>query len=439
MNIQDSLEITSFIKENKGDKTWQELTDLVNETFGTDLKKDAVRGRHRRELKSDSGFNLTPQNLNAESEEYKSNGDVILNKNVYFQAGVTKTPDLILEKLGYDANEFELCEWRFGTWEVAMKDIDGEPTKTECCTIRAKVKPLVNITEKDLLEINKEIITKNVKPLKLDPIKQDNEYDLDKLMVLSIADLHFGSYANKIDSGYDYNLDIQKNMFKNLIQEVINKQGLVQASELLYVVGNDLINFDSGNQTTAKGTVIENCSNFKETYAVVLEEEVRALKTLRQYFDKINVLMCEGNHDKTLNYTLYLNLMTLFSEDEVFNFSEDFRKTQAFKWGNTSLFLDHGDGNYKRLVQQLSNIFPEIYGGTKYRHCLLHHLHSKETNFELNGIEAHRLSSLKPTDKYEFNNAFIGDPKQEIFIFDKETGLDTTMTINGNKLIKRIK
>ena len=129
----------------------------------------------------------------------------------------------------------------------------------------------------------------------------------------------------------------------------MTSKDLIKAGELLYVIGNDLINFDGTNQTTTKGTIIENCSNFNETYETVLMEEIKALKTLREYFNKINVIVCEGNHDRTLSQTIYLNLKTLFENDNSFNFSEDRKKTQAFKWGTYITILRSRGQNYKRL------------------------------------------------------------------------------------------
>ena len=428
-----SIEITKWIKDNKTkDIKWKDFTDQVNEKFGCDLNVNSVRARYNSDAKGEG--KMTDKKPKESETTYNADGSRELLRILSLTDAQKESPETIMSELGYNSDNWDLINLTINVWQQNST----EQGKTNLYQVKAKLKPTANVlTKEDLIEINKRIIEANVKPLKLTPIKQDREQDNDKLLVLSIADFHFGSYANKIDSGYDYNLEIQRTMFRNLIEEVIDKQGLIKAGELLYVIGNDLINFDGTNQTTTKGTIIENCSNFNETYETVLMEEITALKTLREYFNKINVIVCEGNHDRTLSQTIYLNLKTLFENDNSFNFSEDRKKTQAFKWGLTSLYFDHGDKNYKRLVQQLSNIFPEIYGSTQYRHCLLHHLHSKEQNLELNGIMTHRLPSLKPTDKYEFTNAFISEAKQELFIFDKNTGLDNTLTINAKTLLKK--
>ena len=105
--------------------------------------------------------------------------------------------------------------------------------------------------------------------------------------------------------------------------------------------------------------------------------------------------------------------------------------------GNTSVFMAHGDSNYKRIVESMSKEFYQIYGDTEFRYILLGHLHHKQKIDELNGFTVFRLSSPSGIDRWHYKERYLGQAGQEIFTFSKETGLTDVKYITFKKMLKK--
>jgi hypothetical protein len=178
----------------------------------------------------------------------------------------------------------------------------------------------------------------------------------------------------------------------------------------------------------------------KEVYKVALELQIMALKTLREHFNNVVVLLEEGNHDRLTDYTLFLSLENMFRDDPVIKFEGNYRRTQVYKFGKTCLFFNHGDVNYKRFMQTLSAEFPREYGTSVYRYALLSHLHSEQSIIESNGITMYRLSSVYPENDWAHSNSYIGSQKkQQIFEFDKNYGMTGVIHIPINNEMLKVK
>lgn len=423
MNIEDSLNITRFIKDNKNNKTWQELADYTNAEFRTDLSKDAVRKRFNRELtnNNDTSYNTTSS---AEFEEHKSNGEIILNKKVYFDSNVKKTPEIILNSLGYDPTTFELSEHRFGTWEVAMKDIDGIPTKTECCTIRAKVKPLKekNINLKEIAEKLKEEakVFETFKPNKIDykALCEDN------LLFIPSLEPHLNKFTNDFETGVNYNLKITLNRINTVYDNVEELQNIYKCNSCLMVIGSDYFHHESNN-ATAKGTPQKGEVSDNEMFTIGLDDSISRIKYLSETFNKVYILLQVGNHAPSNETKLYVSLSRIFSNYENVEFFENYQLTQAFKWGKTSLFFNHGDVNLKRLIGSITSEFHQVWGDTFFRYLIKGHLHIKEYTTDDNGINIITTPSICENDYWHKQERFgCGNvPSAELFVVNKNKGI----------------
>lgn len=437
------MEINDFIlkegaRVKDGTITWRELAIMCNNKFGTCLTSDAVRKRYKSKDESVNPLEIGKEVERVdEFETHYKDGCIEIQKKLTFAKDQIKTPEVILQAFGYDPNVWDLVEWRFGKWEVAIKD---EKENRVCTTIRAKIKPKAktNLTTEETLEVVKSILGDEIKPLQVPIKKSDSSLNNDKLMVLNIADLHLGAYNSSIDSGFDYNLEIATRIFKQIIEKTILEQQNSKSGTIVYTIGNDFINFDTFSGTTTKGTPQQNAGVMKEVYKVALELQIMALKTLREHFNNVVVLLEEGNHDRLTDYTLFLSLENMFRDDPVIKFEGNYRRTQVYKFGKTCLFFNHGDVNYKRFMQTLSAEFPREYGTSVYRYALLSHLHSEQSIIESNGITMYRLSSVYPENDWAHSNSYIGSQKkQQIFEFDKNYGMTGVIHIPiSNEMLK---
>lgn len=192
----------------------------------------------------------------------------------------------------------------------------------------------------------------------------------------------------------------------------------------MLVVGGDFFNSESNSQTTS-GTPQQNDTRYKKMFNIGLKLYLEGINALREHFNKVDVKICAGNHSRAMEFFLYIALSCCFREDNVVNFSDNYRDTQSYVFGNVGLFFNHGDPNQKRLISSIPAEFYEEYGKTKHRYLFLGHLHKLEVINSENGLTVHRVPAICENDNWHYQNRFgIGNiPQHEIIVFDKNKGM----------------
>ena len=405
-----------------GHLRWDDAAKKFNEETGEHISGETLRCRYRR-IKNKPQI----QKQNEAYETHNSDGTVEICKQVIFDANTSKDPQAILEMFGYD-DSWEIISWTFGKWETAIKDEGIQ----EQCTFRAKIRPKVQeITAEENEEIVKRIV-ENIKPIKLPKSKPSKDVDKDKMLMLTIADLHLGRYCNKRDTGVDYNLDKAKMYFNYIIDELIKWQDMLHAGTLLYTIGNDYFNYDNVNGTTSKGTPLNSSCTYREMYEEGLNLQIQALYKIKSLckFTKVVVQMVQGNHDEILDYTMYLTLKKLFETDDLFEFSDDYKPIQKYEFGNNLIVQQHGDINPKQLIGRMPVIFGKEWSNHDYRYFISNHKHSGKKEEDINSIQWIQQNTIIPTDSYEYKLGFIGEVQdQTMYAFDKNDGMEYTKIV----------
>ena len=151
---------------------------------------------------------------------------------------------------------------------------------------------------------------------------------------------------------------------------------------------------------------------------------VQALLTLRGLFNKVDVMLCAGNHARAMETFLYMALEQRFVDDDVVHFIENYRLTQVYQFGKCAIFYNHGDANLKQTIASIPAEFAEVWGTHPYRELHLGHLHKEVTVDENGGMITRRIGSPCGTDAWHYSNRFVGAiKKHQIFIWDKNSGL----------------
>lgn len=404
-----------------GNCTWEDAAKKYNKETKEKISGETLRSRYRK-LK-----NKIQVQKSDNFEAHNSDGTVELCKKVIFDEHTSKDPKAILKMFGYDES-WEIISWTFGKWETAIKDEGIQ----EQCTFRAKLKPRIQaLSPEENEEIVKKIV-ENIKPIKLPKAKSSKMIDNDKIMMLTIADLHLGRYCNKRDTGIDYNLDKAKEYFNYIIDELVKWQSVLHTGTLLYTIGNDFFNYDNVNGTTTKGTPLNSSCTYREMYEEGLNLQIQALYKIRSLCDytKIVVQMVQGNHDEILDYTMYLTLKKLFETDKVFEFSDDYKPIQKYEFGNNLIVQQHGDINPKQLIGRMPVIFGKEWSSHDYRYFISNHRHSGKKEEDINSVQWIQQNTIIPTDTYEYKLGFIGEVQdQSMYVFDKNYGMEYTKIV----------
>lgn len=127
-----------------------------------------------------------------------------------------------------------------------------------------------------------------------------------RLLELSIPDAHFGKLAWWRECGQSYDTDIAKRLFVEAIEDLIVKTSAFGPFDTIaLVVGNDLLNADSFENTTARGTPQSTDGRQQKTFWIVREVITHAIETLlRPLAKQVKVVMVAGNHDLQTNFYL---------------------------------------------------------------------------------------------------------------------------------------
>ena len=428
-------ELGKQVKDKK--ITWAEASKKFGEQTGIKLNTEAFRKRYERS-KNTTSF-TKKENKNEEFETHYSNGIIDIQRKIWFDEDEEKTPEVVLKKFGYSPDEWELTEFRFGSWEVAIKDEDKNRV---CTTIRAKIKPLIKegLTIEQYMEVAKEVFAREIKPLVLPKPIESVGLDENKAMVEPFVEMHLSKYGDSIEVGSDYNTNIAVERFNKILEDELNFQKYARCGKMFIGIGSDFINSDTTSYTTTKGTQQHNDMSWKRTFLVALELYKNKLISLRDYFNEINVFLVQGNHDFMTDFYLYLALQQAFREDSKIKFSEDYKELECFVFGKNTCWVHHGDADKKRLLGSLPFDYPHEYSNAEYRYCFFGHLHNdKELPEKIAGIKPIQLGSPTGNDAWHYKQKYIAQPLQEYFVLDKERGMINHNYINFDAKKKLIR
>lgn len=421
------MNVNKYIVENYGrirDKeiTWRELAEEVNKKFGTNLNNESCRKRYR--VHCDSDFSKESRrgkkiDNDEEFEEHYANGNVNVQRKIWFDKDEEKTPEVILTKFGYNPNEWELTKWRIGFHEVAIKEEDENRV---CYNIRCEMKPKIKTfaTPEECVEYLQEVLKKKITPLEIEKKEKDKKLDRNKLFLLPPVELHLGKYSDSLSTGYEYSSKIAANRYRKITKEIIIQQETMKCDTLVLGIGNDFFNSDTVGNTTTRGTPQFNDVSWKRLFILGSELLIEQILTLKEYFNKIKVILNGSNHDTMASFHLYYSLEQVFRNDKQVVFSDDYTDMECLTFGNNGIWFHHGDCNLTRLIESIPVIYPEEYAKTGNRILLMGHLHSSQDLKEQCGVKPIRLSSPCEPDEWHFKEKFVGSvPSQETFIFDK--------------------
>lgn len=442
----------TLIKE-LGDKvkcrelSWEDAKDIYNKKTGEQIASEALRSRYRNLVSTEKPKQegkRVERKLKDEFETTSKDGLKEIQREIAFGFDEDKTPETILKKLGYDPTVWSLEEWRFGTWEVAMKD---EEENRLCTTVRAKLKPRVaEVSREIVLEAAASVLKSGVIPLSVSEPSYSNVLDKNKLLEMTAVELHFGKLAHKFDTGENYDHKIARARFEAIVEDVVTTQLHEKADTLFVPLGSDFFNTDTVTHTTTMGTPQDNDLRWKKLFLLGLEMWSQAIATYRERFNHIDIYYKAGNHDRMSSFYLFVALSQLFKDDPKVTFNHDFKPTLCYQWGKCAIFLNHGDkkGVNKRpgsnqLLRSIPQEFPREWGESVHRELHLDHLHTEYMYDDQYGIVLRRAPSASGTDEWHYENRYLATPKYQYYIWDKESGLLCIKNITFDKKKSLIK
>ena len=412
------------IKRNENGESWTSIATSYVQTFGEYITRSAMRHRaqdySRSKTKKQNSLSKTTitSTLGASTYiQYNNDGTVEESRLISCEDDVTRDPYKLLEALGYDPTKWELVTYRVSKWNSGT---EGKELKA----VQYKVRPRTDISLTDMLKAVREAFKEELTPFLFTQERNVDGLNDDRLMEIAPIELHIGKMANKIETGENYDLKIAKKRFFDIFEEIYHKQEIEKCGRCVVIIGSDFFNSESDNCTSKDKVPQQNDTRYIKLFHEGIKMYVQALLTLRGLFNKVDVMLCAGNHARAMETFLYMALEQRFVNDEVVHFIENYRLTQVYQFGKCAIFYNHGDANLKQTIASIPAEFDEVWGTHPYRELHLGHLHKEVTVDENGGMITRRIGSPCGTDAWHYSNRFVGAiKKHQIFIWDKNSGL----------------
>lgn len=431
MENKDKREIVNSIKEeiierckalklSGANNIYETVSDIVNDGYDIRLSSEYIRNIVRAyRSKNNLDENFMP--IMDEKEEDKTtvmqfnkDGSRTTEKLISVKEGDEITPQLLLEKHGYDYNKFILVNAKNTIRDVSRK---GEKDVFYSSNITVKPANTYLWTAESIEKLFNEI--KTIVPKRLYNETSSNYEVNGKQLVVPIADLHYNMLATMLNSGEEYNVKIARDNFLRVINDVKVRCKDMKIESILFPFGNDGLNSDIKHATT-KGTPQDDDIDWESAvlgFTDLLVEGIEILRTIAP----VEAVLIPANHDY---YTMFgiANALRMYyakADDVTVDYSPYPRKYSIF--GKTLMMIAHDvkPEMINGIIQQEAR---DLLSDTTNTVALLAHLHT-ENVVDKGGTDVRRLSTLVPKSKWTAEQGYTSRSKAQAFIIDKEFGI----------------
>ena len=248
------------------------------------------------------------------------------------------------------------------------------------------------------------------------------------LLVINPADIHIGKYANHLETGDGYNVEIACERVLEGLQGLIDKSKGFEVDRVLFCIGNDILHIDNVYNTTTAGTNQDVDGKWWEHFEIALALYVKCVEILRE-IAPVDVIHSMSNHDYQSGFHLAHALKSWFRNDSEVTFDISVAHRKYYQYGKNLIGLEHGDGaKMANLPLTMAQERPLLWSETTHRYWYLHHLHHKVKHKWLDakdfiGVTVEYMRSPSGTDSWHSRKGYVGVPRAvEGFLHQKDSG-----------------
>lgn len=244
------------------------------------------------------------------------------------------------------------------------------------------------------------------------------------MLEINTPDLHMGKLAWSVEtSGPNYDVKIAEATFWSSFDTLLSRVDGYDFDEVLFVMGNDLLNSDDIEGRTTAGTYVSSDARYHKTFATTRTMVIKAIERLKA-LAPVKVLPVYGNHDRLSSWHLGDSVEMYFTNDPQVTVDNRPRPRKYHEFGKVMLMLTHGDkGKKSDYPQLMATDEGEMWGRTLFRECHTGHTHMTKLD-EQHGVRVRVLPALCPADDWHSQNGFVGNKRSaEAYVWDRNEGL----------------
>jgi len=284
-------------------------------------------------------------------------------------------------------------------------------------SVFSKLKQAADYTPEDFAKF-----LTSYKPTHVSTLLVENNPAKDTVDVeMSLSDYHL---AKKVVDG---NNDIRnrKQTYINVVSELLLKVlANYNIDTLVFPISNDFFHTDNYHNQTTNYTPQDTIVDYAQEYEAGFDVLVQAITLLSRYCQNVEVLLVQGNHDKTKSFYLAHALDVYFKNNDRIFFDREDSVLKAITLGNTFIGYHHGNCKLEDLPllfathpthsSEFGNaIYREVHTGDK------HHYMAKEVK----GVRIQQMPSLSGADRWHRDNNYVHSVRAALaLVYDMDKG-----------------
>ena len=245
------------------------------------------------------------------------------------------------------------------------------------------------------------------------------------LLIINPADVHIGKFADSLETGEDYNIEIAKERVREGVKGILRNAEGYPIEKILFCIGNDILHTDNTMGSTTRLTPQDTDGKWFRHFTEALELYVEIVEMLIQ-IAPVDCVHSMSNHDYMSGFHLAHALKSWYRNTDSVYVDADPKHRKYYSWKNSLIGLTHGDGaKLNNLPLHMAQEEPKMWAETKYRYWYLHHLHHKQrykfmSSFDNIGVTVEFLRSPSGSDSWHYQKGYTGSIKAvEGFIHNK--------------------
>jgi hypothetical protein len=238
---------------------------------------------------------------------------------------------------------------------------------------------------------------------------------------LSLSDYHL---AKRHIDGDNSPYERCKRYFTTATTLIYNVKSLYDIDTIVFPISNDFFHTDNYQHQTTAGTPQDTIVDYAHEYELGFELLVDTITMMKKLCNNIQVVLVQGNHDRTKSYYLAHALDVYFKADPNIYFDREHSTVKATLLGETFIGYHHGNCKIEDLPLLFATHpeYSQLFGYAKYREVHTgdkHHYMAKEVK----GVRIQQMPSLSGTDRWHQDNNFVHSVRAALaLVYDKELG-----------------
>jgi hypothetical protein len=198
----------------------------------------------------------------------------------------------------------------------------------------------------------------------------------------------------------------------------------------------DFAHFDSLRPVTpTSGHIVDAAGHYTEIVRAIIRILVAMIAMALEKYERVVVLMAEGNHDLASSVWMRELLKVLYANEPRLEVIDSATPYYAFEWGNTMLAVHHGHVKGKvDLPKLFAELFAPMWGRTRKRYGKVGHYHHEVRSAYDSGMLISQYPTLAPNDNHSARSGYGPNQQTSVETYSRRFGKTSELVVTPEML-----